>query len=418
LQVVHLLLCTKAGKVIATRAASGESLSAVRVAYVVGAYPAPSETFIEREVEALAARGVEVEVFPLWPCEEESARRGRVHRCPGFSLAAELSRPGACLRWDWYFARRVFREGKAALWASWRLGQAFQMARRMRELSVQRVHAHFANGPSTLGWVAASVAGVPFSFSVHARDVFVEPQFFRAKARAADRIVACNSAVAKRAAELVDESARSKIALVPHGLPLARYAFRSEPPSGEPMVLGVGRLVEKKGFIHLVRAVARLRQRGRAVSCWLIGDGPEREPLQREIAQLRLADAVELKGWLSQDEVVAAYGRAFVLAVPSLVARDGDMDGLPNVVVEAAAMGVPIVATNVGGIGDLVRDGDTGLVALPGDPEDLAGRIEKVLADPEGAAARALRARQEVEARFDQEKCIPALLDALGISRS
>ena len=121
-----------------------------------------------------------------------------------------------------------------------------------------------------------------------------------------------------------------------------------------------------------------------------------------------------LKGWMPQDEVMAAYERATVLVAPSVVARDGDRDGLPNVVVEAAAKGLPIVATDVGGIGDLVRDGQTGLVAREGDTEDLAGKITAVLKDPEGAMARARRAREEVEARFDQEQCIRRLLDVLG----
>jgi glycosyltransferase involved in cell wall biosynthesis len=307
------------------------------------------------------------------------------------------------------------REGRAAWRALIHRGQAFAMARSMGRLNVGRVHAHFGNAPSTVGWFAASLAGLPFSFAVHARDVFVEAEFFAAKASAADRIVACNSAAALRAAELADEPDRAKISLVPHGLPLARYPFRPALPRGAPLVLGVGRFVEKKGFACLVEAVAALRRRGRGVRCRLIGDGPLRKALDQQIARPAVADAVEVKGWLAQDELAKAYEAAWVLAAPSVVARDGDMDGLPNVVLEAAAMGVPLVATSVGGLGDLVRDGETGLVARPGDADDLAAKLDAVVRDPDGALRRAHRAREAVEARFSEERTILLLLSALGV---
>ena len=267
---------------------------------------------------------------------------------------------------------------------------------------------------SGLNGISHRLAKLPFSFAVHARDVFVEAEFFAAKARAADRIIACNSAAAKRAAELVREADREKIALVPHGLPLDRYPFRAEMPRGEPLVLGVGRFVEKKGFAHLVEAVALLRRRGRGVRCRLIGDGPERESIERHIAQFGVGDAVELRGWLPHDGVIAAHADASALAAPSVVARDGDMDGLPNVVLEAAALGVPLVTTDVGGLPDLVRDGETGLVAKPGDAADLAARLDEALARPDTVLAR--RAREAVEERFDEAKTTPQLMVALGIN--
>ena len=391
----------------------------MRIACVVGTYPCASETFIERELDALEARGHEAVVFPLWrrkDAEPAAPPARRVERCSTWSPWAEMGMMGASIRWQCYLLGQLRREGRAAWRTLANRGIAFQMARRMRGLGIERVHAHFGNAPSTLGWFAASLAGLPFSFAVHARDVFVEAEFFAAKARAADRIIACNSAAAARAAELVDAADRSKIALVPHGLRLDGYPFRSQLPSGEPLILGVGRFVEKKGFAHLIDAVAALRRQGRGVRCWLIGDGPERKALGRQIAQLAVGDAVELRGWLPQEDLMKAYGQAWVLAAPSVVARDGDSDGLPNVVVEAAAMGVPLVTTGVGGLPDLVHDGETGLVAKPGDPADLAGKLDEVLADPAAALARARRAREVVEERFDEAKTIPQLTTALGLS--
>jgi len=390
----------------------------MRLAYVVGAYPSRSETFIAREIEALEARGVRVDIFPLWRdrgLRDEPAPDPRVRRCTRWAIGQQCRHPLQAFLWQCYFLACLPRERLRGLRAFWNLGQAFEMAGRLEALKVDRVHAQFGSLPSTIGWVAASVAGVPFSFAVHARDVFVEAEFFAAKARAADRVVACNSAAARRAAELADPADREKIVLVPHGLPLDRYPFRDGAPGGEPLVLGVGRLVEKKGFIFLVRAMARLRREMPGARCWLIGDGPERAALSREIAALGLAGSVELKGWLPHEEVRAACERASTLVAPSVAARDGDRDGLPNVVLEAAALGVPIVATDVGGIGDLVRDGETGLLARPGEPDDLASKIQNTLTDARGATARARRAREEVEARFEQGRAAKRLLEALGV---
>ena len=408
------------------------------LAYVVGRYPEPSETFIAREIEALEARGVKVWVFPLWhkgprparhladfahdlfpprherPAPSASAGSSRVQVCERWPAFQRCDRKREILRWQCYFLASLFREPRAAARALWYLSTTYSIMRRFEALGIERVHAQFGNLPSTVGWIAASLAKLPFSFAVHARDAFVEPHFLAAKARAADHIIACNSAVAARVGELAKPPDRAKIERVPHGLPLERYPFRAEPAGGDPLILGVGRLVEKKGFLDLVRAVARLRERGERVACWLIGDGPEREALRRGIGELGLEGAVVLKGWMPHGEVMAAYERAAALVAPSIVARDGDRDGLPNVVVEAAAKGLPIVATNVGGLGDLVRDGETGLVAQPGNAEDLAERIHAVLKDAAGARTRAKRAREEVEARFDQAQCVARLLALLS----
>lgn len=389
----------------------------MRIAYVVGAYPSSSETFIAREAAALCARGHTVDVFPLWggpaaPADGQSAVS--VRKCARWPAFHSAPHKGRIFEWQLRFMASAFRTPRSALRALWYMSMADQIATQAAALEARRVHAQFGSLPSTVGWVAASLAGLPFSFAVHARDVFVEAEFFAAKARAADKIIACNSAAARRAAELIGDADRSKIVLVPHGLPLSRYPFRAEMPKGEPLILGVGRFVEKKGFSYLVDAVALLCRRGRGVRCWLIGDGPQRKALERQIAQLEVWDVVELKGWLSQDEVRRAYEQAAVLAVPSVVARDGDMDGLPNVVVEAAALGVPLVTTGVGGLPDLVRDGETGLVARPDDAADLAARLEAVLDDPIAAAARARCAREAVETRHDEAKTIPQLIAALG----
>jgi glycosyltransferase involved in cell wall biosynthesis len=362
----------------------------MRIACLTGSWPSPSETFIAREVEALRASGVEVEVFSLW---------GPEHRLSWAGVLGQLRHPLANCRWQFRLLRALRREGRAALQAFWNLGAAFDLARHVERRGLERIHAHFGNLPSTLGWVAAQVARVPFSFSVHARDVFVEPQFLAAKARPADHIVACSSAAAERVRDLVDPSDARKVALIHHGLPLERFPFAARPDTEERQVLAVGRFVPKKGFRHLVQAVRILRVRGVPVTCRIVGDGPERRALEAEAADL--ADAVTFPGWLLPDAVREACSRAAVVAVPSVIDAEGDRDGVPNVALEAAALGVPTVATDTGGLPDLIRHGDTGLVAPAWDVDALAECIEAVLDDPAAAAERAHRARDLVEAEFD-----------------
>ena len=374
----------------------------MKIAYVVGAFPSPSETFIAREIAALERLGVEVHIFPLWrhPRAREADEAGwRITRFGRWGLGPATKRLWAVWLWKMRLFAGLPREGVGAIRAVWRLAQAFSIAEAVRERGIERVHAQFGNLVSTIGWVAAAEAGVPFSFAVHARDVFVEAQYLREKARAADHIIACNSAAADRTRELIDEADRGKVALIHHGIPLGEFPFREElPETGEPLIISVGRLVEKKGFTDLVRAMARLAERQAAARCWLVGDGPQRAALRREVESLGLADRVELLGWMTPGELkMTAYEQASLLAVPSVVAHDGDRDGLPNVVLEAAAMGLPIVATTVGGLGGLVRDGETALVAEPGDPAGLAAKIASALDDPEAAMGRARRARAEVE---------------------
>jgi len=377
----------------------------MRIACVTGTWPCLSETFIAREVDALRALGAEVEVFSLWGPERKLSWVG---------MKGQLRHPLANAAWQCRLLAAWRREGRAALQAFWRLGVAFDLAREVELRGLERVHAQFGSLPSTLGWVAAKVARVPFSFAVHARDVFVEPQFLAAKARDADRILACNSAAAERLRSQIGAEDASKLTLLPHGLPLEDYPFSERPERPGREIVAVGRCVPKKGLHVLLQAIRALRRRGVSVTCRIIGDGPERPVL--EAAAADLGNAVAFAGWQEPPAVRQALRRAAVLAVPSVVDAEGDMDGLPNVALEGAALGVPLVATDAGALADLVRHGETGLMAPADDSDALAACIEAVLSDPARAAERAHRARTVVESDFDAVRQAAKLAQILGSS--
>jgi glycosyltransferase involved in cell wall biosynthesis len=187
-----------------------------------------------------------------------------------------------------------------------------------------------------------------------------------------------------------------------HGTDLERLRFEPCGQEDPPLILSVGRLVEKKGFDHLISACALLRSRGRRFRCRIVAGSRDLwEPLSEQIRGLGLSDHVVLEGPLDHEEVVGWYRRATLMAMPCVVASDGDRDGIPNVLVEAAACGLPIVTTAVSGIPELVRDGETGLVVPERDPAALALAIERLLDSPALRADLSRRARAHVDEFFD-----------------
>jgi glycosyltransferase involved in cell wall biosynthesis len=185
-----------------------------------------------------------------------------------------------------------------------------------------------------------------------------------------------------------------------NGLDLARFAHAA-PDRGATEVLAVGRLIEKKGFHILIEAIRLLREAGRGVACRIVGDGDEAGPLAAQIAANGLGDLVRLDGPKPQAEVMRAMRAAAVLACPCIVGRDGNRDGLPTVLLEAMALGTPCVATDVTGIPELVRDGETGLCVPEGDPVALAGALARMLDDPALRLRLSRAGRALIEQEFD-----------------
>ncbi len=274
-------------------------------------------------------------------------------------------------------------------------------ARRLRELApaiaALRVpgaiaHAHFAAGAALDALRAARIAGVPFSLTAHAYDIYAQPRNLREKLRAAALVTSgCDYTV--RDLERIGGRPVQKVVM---GVDLARFARRTPAGHGEG-VLAVGRLVAKKGFVHLVRAAAALP----GVPVRIVGEGPQRALLAAEVARLGLQDRVQLLGARMPDDVRDLLEGAAVLAMPCVVAPDGDRDSMPVVAKEALAMEVPVVASDEVGLPELVRPAFGRLVA-PGDPLALATGIAEVLAlPPSERAAMGAAGRRHVAEHAD-----------------
>jgi glycosyltransferase involved in cell wall biosynthesis len=266
------------------------------------------------------------------------------------------------------------------------------------------LHAHFAHGPASVAQFASQLAGVPFSFTAHAKDIYTSPpELLKAKLRAARFVVTCTEYNANHLVNLAGEQWAGRIHRIYHGIDFNRFRSNGAANGAShcPVVLSIGRFVEKKGFLYLIEAARIMAARGRAFRVRLIGGGQERHALEAAIARHGLQNMIELCGPLPQEKLFALYQQAAVFVLPCIVTDDGDRDGIPNVLVEAMRMRVPVVSTAISGIPELVVDGETGLLVPPRDAQALAEATCTLLDDQERAQWLVAQAARHVAERFD-----------------
>jgi glycosyltransferase involved in cell wall biosynthesis len=296
----------------------------------------------------------------------------------------------------------------------WAFLCGFQLGRRFAEMGIQHIHAPWANGPATAAWVASRLSGIPFSFAAHATDIYPPDGALTEKISAASFVRTENQAnvdhLLRHAATQADGE---KIHLVYSGHP-ARRADAAEVPMESPYrLLGVGRFVRKKGFDVLLKACSILEKRGIEFHLTLAGDGPQAGRLHSLAKEFKLGDRVEFSGFVLYDRVPELLSRADVFLMPSIIDPSGDRDGLPNVIVEALLQRVPVVATDVCGISEVIRDGLTGILIPPNDPDALARAVMDLVRDRSRALRMAEAGRRLVLDCFDADRCFAAVLDLI-----
>jgi glycosyltransferase involved in cell wall biosynthesis len=416
------------------------------VGYVLMGFPRVSETFIASELHRVERAGVRVRLFVIKPVEERE--RGLRHpvvdaiqATPEYlpdssSLTAPLHRwRPAHLKPFLPALRRVARARPRGLARALKtaLGQAVRdrrtpfsgprkiylkeflqavaLADRLtRAPEVRHLHAHFAHGTTTVTWLAAQIAGLGFSFTGHARDIYalqLNPHgWLRRKLLAARFVVTCTEANVRH---LNGIAPAARVHLVYHGLSadfarLLAAQVTPAPSNGALHVLGVGRLVAKKGFDVLVDACAVLHERGVPFDALIVGqDDKHGDRIRERIAQRGLTHKIALPGAMGPDELLAQYRRASALCMPCRLLPD-DRDGIPNVLVEAMAAGTPVVATAVSGIPELVEDGVNGLLVDPEDPTALAHALLRLHGDLDLSHRVRAAARATVSERFDGDR--------------
>jgi glycosyltransferase involved in cell wall biosynthesis len=283
--------------------------------------------------------------------------------------------------------------------------QGLQLARAVRRKNSQHLHAPFASDAASIARLASRFSGVPYSFTARAKDIFhedVEPEDLRRKLRDAAGVVTISDYHLNYLRQTYGPLA-AKVQRIYNGLNLDEYPYLP-PADRPPAILAVGRLVEKKGFSDLIDACALLERRRRDFNCRIVGAGKLEAKLAAQISRLDLQNCVQLVGPMSQSEVVKEMHNAAVLAAPCIIASDGDRDGLPNVIQEALALGLPVVATDVTGIPEVIRPDRTGLRVPQRDPQALAASIQQLLENPALRVRLAAEGRRLIEAEFDNRK--------------
>ena len=391
----------------------------LRVGFVVKRYPRFSETFIVREILAHERAGVEVEIYALKPPNDEHFQDllARVRAPVNYlyltpeSLHQEEGATSTLTASSFWRILAAAGEALPGLWAGLREGRgedakqvytAVLLAREARRKGLNHLHATFAHDAATVARLAARWAGSPFSFTARAKDIFhesVRPDDLRGKLRDAVGVVTVSDYHLRYLRETYGPLA-NRVEHIYNGLDLEEYPFRL-PQERSPLILGIGRLVAKKGFADLIDACTLLARRGVSFRCRIIGAGTLQEDLEWRIADAGLAGLVELVGPRPQTEVIVEMQHAALLAMPCVVSEDGDRDGLPNVIQEAMALGTPVISTDVTGIPEVVRDGETGLQVPQHDPVALAAAIERLLTDSNLRVRLASGARRLIEKEFD-----------------
>jgi glycosyltransferase involved in cell wall biosynthesis len=405
-------------------------LPGLRVAYLLLWFPEPSQTFVLEEVNTLVRLGLEVRVYTLYGPRRPARTAGMARvlapvRHLGVPAAGKLLRDLARLGRDWgpgagQFLRQVllrrWRSLETAGEALWAAAAGVHLAKEFQIAGIGHIHAPWADGPATAAWVASHLSGIPFSFSARARDLH-PPDGALLEKLAAASLVRTNTRAHERYLAALAPREAAKIVNIYNGVSLVPEPAPPRVRQPPFRLLALGRLVPKKGYAVLLDACRLLAREGFDFHLTLAGDGPERQRLRRLIGRYGLKGRVSLPGFVPHREVPHLLQEADLFIMPSLIAPSGDRDGIPNVVLEALLHEVPVVATEISGLPEVIRPGTTGWLTRAADPERLARAMQEACADPREARRRALAGRDLVAREFDSKRNytrLKALFDGLA----
>lgn len=412
------------------------------IAYVLKGYPRLTDTFITSEVYRMEQQGLRLRVFVILPCTEPvpSDLLDKIAAKPLYMPATTSMKNASLLKWLSdnlkHFLpslRRVIRKHPfGALRAA---GAAFMQAVRARERfwswprkvyakeflqgvmladlleqagDVSHIHGHYCHGATTVTWFASMMTKLPFSFTAHAKDIYLPSLnpagLLRRKMDAARFVITCTDA---NRDYLENLGSKTPVHCVYHGLNAELCNIMKEQPAlretnGHFRVLGVGRLIPKKGFDILVKACAILHKKSVPFEAIIVAEGGEHEKeIRRLIAANGLENNVLLPGPMSQSQLFSEYQKASAFCLPCRVLENGDRDGIPNVLMEAMAVGVPVVSTPISGIPELIDDGVNGLLVPSEDPGALAEAFLRLTGNSGLAANLSRNGRQTIQSRFN-----------------
>jgi colanic acid/amylovoran biosynthesis glycosyltransferase len=382
------------------------------LAYVFERFPKFSQTFCYREIAELFRQGIRPAIFSLrgpdfgpdatW----DRAIIATVHQLPEGNAFARLADEAATSSPK--PVRKTLHEWRGKP-DSLRLHQATYIGTHLQKLDVQHVHTHFAGMAARTAFWIKKFFGIDYSVTVHANDIFVPANFEIGLSEilsSASAVVAVSEFAANQLRQRFPENA-ARVHRIYNGIDPARFhPAEFEQP---PLILSIGRLISKKGFDVLIDACALLRQRGHGFRCEIIGEGPLAGELQARIHRRDLREHVRLAGPKTQAEIAGRLSKATVLALPCRIDPNGAMDNLPTVVMEAMASALPVVSTDIGGVSEMVRDGETGLLVAQNDAAATTDALSRLINDIELAQSFGRKGCERAKEIFSIEKNVRAL---------
>jgi glycosyltransferase involved in cell wall biosynthesis len=411
-----------------------------RCAYLVSRYPAVTHAFIAEEVRAFREAGVRVETVSIRrPSHDEivsDEHRRELESTRSLVPAAPLALLSDHL---WAFARapvayartlidalRMSGGGwRAIVWQLFYFVEAMMLYNHLRRRDVRHVHVVFPTGASDVAMLATTYGNRSsrsdeerwtWSMACYGPTEFTDlsADRFAAKVDAADAVICGSHWVYSQVLAWTPPSHPERVHVVRCGIDLEAFTPRSSPaqaPSSAVRLLNIAAMSPRKGQIVLVRALARLRDRGRDVTLTVVGDGPERGTLEAEVARLGLSDRVIFLGSLGHSALAGCYEQADIFCLPSFA------EGMPTVLMEAMASGVPVVATTIAGTAELVEHGVSGLLVAPARDDELADALDTLVTDGDVRQRFAAAGRRRVEAERDLHVLTAELRRVIGASR-
>ena len=397
------------------------------IAYILKMYPRFSETFIVNEILELERQGVDVRIYSLRKPDDGRFHaslakvRANVIYVPQYpEMEPERIRQAhqqlQQLRPQSYRVVHQKTQAKGHRYAIKRFLQAGYIANHLLAHPVDAMHAHFASSATRAANIVHQLTGIPYSFTAHAKDIFHEevvPASLVEKIKSARFVVTVsryNQAYLERMVSEYEKDDRpADIRCLYNGINLKKFKPSSRIRRDPAHILGVGRLVEKKGFDVLIRACALLRDQGRSFTCEIIGKGDQQEKLENLIQHFQLEKHIRLSGPRAQDDVLRAYHQSAVFALPCVIGSDNNQDGLPTVLLEAMATGMPVVSTTLTGNPEIIDDGVNGFLTEPGDAAGLAQALARLLDSPELQQRMGEAGRQKAMNTFNVRKNVAVL---------
>ena len=381
-----------------------------RVAYITTAFPWKSETAVIKEIFELDRAGFDIQVVSLKRAGFDGVFDPKANRFRDRTWYPSAPFLVGSLLWSLHHLvlRPSFRtvvgttlrgSGRHLLKTLYILAMVPGLARRLQAADVQYLHANFSSFQGYAAWAIHRITGIPFGFTVHAHDIFLDHFLVPVKIAAASLVIS----ISRYNVDYLEEHfgiSPDAVDVIHCGVDLDEFAPSPLPEDSPALVLSVGRLTPMKGFDTLLEACHRLRGRV-PFRCAIVGSGPELASLRERRRALRLEDLVEIHTSVPHAQLIELYRRCRLYVQPCRRAADGQQDGIPATIMEAMAVGRPVVATQLSGIPELVGDGREGLLVAPEDAEGLANAVAALLTDAGRAGRMGSAARRKVQDEFD-----------------